>query len=133
MESNKSDFEPIVQRYGDVVNTRRPGEFKAYRKVNADDVTVQDATATNVQVPLNQHIHCSFMIRDGEESKSMKSLVDEYMAPAMLAQARIVDQILLGQIYQFLPNVYGQLGQLSTTNAIQYITGVRNKMNINKA
>lgn len=127
------DFEPIIQSFGDIVNTRRPGEFIATRKTPNDDVTIQDATATNVQVPLDQQIHVSFMIRDGEESKSFKSLVDEYMFPAMLAQARIVDQILLGQMYQFLGTTYGQLGGLSNNNAVQYITGVRNRLNIHKA
>lgn len=127
------DFEPIVQQFGDVVNTRRPGEFTAVRKLPTDDVTVQDATATNVAVPLDQLIHTSFLIRDGEESKSFKSLVDEYMFPAMLAQARIVDQILLGQLYQFLAASYGALGGLTSSNAVTYITGVRNKMNVNKA
>src|ERR1700733_9438880 len=82
------DFEPIIQNYGDVVNTRRVGEFVALRKTVTDNVTVQDATATNIQVTLNQHIHVSFLIRDGEESKSIVSLVDEYMAPAMIAEAR---------------------------------------------
>jgi len=127
------DFENVVQRFGDTVNTRRPGEFSAKRKTNADSVTIQDATATNVQVPLDQHIHTSFMIKDGEESKSMKSLVDEYMAPAMLAQARIIDQILLGQAYRFLGVSYGHLGSLSSANAITYLTGVRNKQNLQKA
>lgn len=127
------DFEPIVQQFGDIVNTRRPGEFTAVRKLPTDDVTVQDATATNVAVPLDQLIHTSFLIRDGEESKSFKSLVDEYMFPAMLAQARVVDQILLGQLYQFLGSSYGALGGLTSSNAVQYITGVRNQMNRNKA
>lgn len=127
------DFEPIIQAHGDIVNTRRPGEFISTRKTPNDDVTVQDATATNVPVPLDQLLHVSFMIRDGEESKGFKSLVDEYMKPAMLAQARMVDQILLGQVYQFLLYTYGHLNGLSSSNAIQYITGVRNKMNINKA
>lgn len=127
------DFEPVIQRFGDTVNTRRPGEFVAKRKTNADSVTIQDATATNIQVPLDQWIHTSFMIKDGEESKSFKSLVDEYMAPAMLAQARIIDQILLGQVYRYMANSYGHLAGLSSSNAITYITGVRNKMNRNKA
>lgn len=127
------DFEPIIARFGDTVNTRRPGEFVAKRKTATDDVTVQDATATNVQVPLNQHIHVSFMIRDGEESISMKDLVAEYMAPAMLAQARIVDQILLGQCYQFLANAYGGINKLTTSNVVDYVTGIRNVQNQKKA
>lgn len=127
------DFEPIVQQFGDVVNTRRPGEFVSKRKTPNDDVTVQDATATNVPVPLDQLLHVSFLIRDGEESKSFKSLVDEYMFPAMLAQVRLIDQILLGQAYQYLANTYGSIGGLTSSSAIQYMTGVRNKQNIKKA
>lgn len=128
------DFEPIVQNYGDTVNTRRIGEFTAVRKgAVTDNVTVQDATATNVQVVLNQHIHVSFLIRDGEESKSVTSLVDEYMAPAMIAEARYIDKVLSGQVYQFLGNHYGRLGVLASSDVVDRITGVRNLMNVNKA
>jgi hypothetical protein len=90
------DFEPVVQSYGDVVNTRRPGEFKAYRKLPSDNVTIQDATATNVQVPLNQQLHVSFMIRDGEESKSFKDLVTEYMAPAAAQMSTTSENLMKG-------------------------------------
>lgn len=103
------------------------------RKTPNDDVTIQDASSTNVPVPLDQLIHVSFMIRDGEESKSFKSLVEEFMYPAMLAQARIVDLILQVQMYNFLANTYGLLGGLTSSNAVQYVTGVRNKQNIKKA
>lgn len=127
------DFEPIVAQFGDVVNTRRPGQFVSKRKTDADQVTIQDATAVNVQVPLNQWLHVSFMIKDGQESKSFKDLVSEFMAPAMLAQARIVDQILLGQAIQFMNNNAGGLGQLSSTTARSYILNTRNVMNKNKA
>ena len=98
-----------------------------------DQVTVQNATATNVQVPLNQQVHVSFMILDGEESKSFKDLVQIYLAPAMLAQARYVDQMLLGQYHRFLINGYGGLNQLTGSNARQYILGTRQIMNQNKA
>jgi P22 coat protein - gene protein 5 len=127
------DFEPELAKYGDIVHTRRPGEFVAKRKVPADDVTVQDATATDVQVPLDQHIHVSFLIKDGEESKSFKDLVETYMAPAMLAQCRIIDRVVLGQYPHFLKNAYGGLGTLTTSNARDRILGTRNKLNQNKA
>src|SRR5262245_8124150 len=57
------DFENVIASYGDTVNTRRPGEFKAKRKTAADNVTVQQNTATNVPVVLNQHLHTSFIIK----------------------------------------------------------------------
>lgn len=127
------DFEPVVANFGDLVHTRRPGEFVAKRKTNADSVDIQDATATDVTVPLNQHVHVSFLIKDGEESKSFKDLVEIYMAPAMLAQARFIDKILLGQYAQFLDNVDGGLGQLSASNAKSFILDTRGRLNRQKA
>lgn len=127
------DFEDEFARYGDVVNTRKPADFSAKRKTNTDNVTVQDATATNVAVPLNQHFHVSFLIHDGDETKSFKSLVDEYLFPAAAAMARAIDQVVLGQVYQFLNNSAGSLGGLSTSNGPTYITETRKKMNDNKA
>lgn len=127
------DFEPTFAKFGDTVHTRRPGEFTAKRKTTTDDVTVQDATSTDVPVRLDQHVHVSFLLRDGEESLAFQDLVSTYMAPAMLAQARFVDQIVLGQYPQFLAYCYGTLGGLSSTNVKDRILGTRNKMNINKA
>lgn len=126
-------FEPVIAAYGDIVNTRKPGEFEAVRKNVTDDVTTQNVSATNVQVPLDQLVHVSFLIRDGEESKSFKDLVTTYMAPAMLAQARFIDKILLGQVHRFTANSYGQLGGLTSSNGMDYLAGTRNIMNINKA
>jgi hypothetical protein len=127
------DFEDEIANFGDTVNTRKPGEFQAKRKGVNDNVDVQAANSTNVPVKLNQHVHTSFLIRDGEESLAFKSLVEEYLAPAMMAQARFVDQIVLGQFPQFLANGYGKLGGLSATTAKDYILGTRNVMNVNKA
>lgn len=127
------DFEPIIQNFGDTVNTRRVGEFEAKRKRTSDNVTIQDVTSSNIPVVLNHHVHVSFMIRDGEESKSITSLIDEYMAPAMIAQARYVDLALLGQVYRFLRNAYGRLGVMTPDDVTNRITGLRNIMNNNKA
>jgi len=127
------DFEPLFAKYGDVVNTRKPAEFKGTRKTDSDDVTVQDASATNVAVPLDQHVHVSFLIRDGEETKAFKNLVDEYLRPAAIAMARFTDQIVLGQVYQFLANQAGGIGSLTASNAVQLITNVREVLNVNKA
>ena len=127
------DFSNEVAKFGDLVNTRKPAEFTAKRKTNADSVTVQDATATNIQVPLDQHFHTSFMIKDGEESKSFKQLSDEYLKPAVLSIARAVDQVLLGEAHAFYANAEGIAGGLTTSNIINYIVETRKRMNINKA
>jgi hypothetical protein len=127
------DFENHIAAFGDIVNTRRPSEYEGKRKTPTDDITIQDSTATNVAVPLNQHVHVSFIINDEEQSKAFKDLVGMYLAPAMLAQARFIDKIVLGQVHQFLANGYGGLGSLSSSNSRARILGVRNVMNKNKA
>ena len=104
------DFENEIAQYGDVVNAHRPGTFVAKRKVDGDAVTNQDAIATNVPVKLDQHLHVSFMLYDGEESKSFKDLVELYLRPALIAQAQALDQVVLGQTYEFLGNCVGKLG-----------------------
>jgi len=127
------NFSSDVARFGDIVHTRKPGEFTAKRKVNADSVTIQDATAADIQVPLDQHIHTSFMIKDGEETKSFKQLRDEYLFPAVLSIARSVDQVILGEMTSLYVNGEGIAGGLSTTNIIKYIVETRKRLNINKA
>ena len=128
------DFENEIQQFGCVVNTRRPNTFKAARKTDSDCVTDQDAISTNVAVKLDQHLHTSFVIRDGEESKSFAVLREVYLEPALLSIAQMLDEIILGQTYQFLtldsgaPNTVGQLGVPATK---QTLIAVREKMNTN--
>lgn len=127
------DFEEIFSTFGQIVNTRQPGEFTAKRKERGDSVTVQDASATNIQVPLDQHAHVSFSIEDIDETVSFKSLVDEYIAPASQAMARFADQVVLYQAYQFLENQAGSLNGLTISNAVGLITSARSVLNTNKA
>lgn len=105
------DFNNEVARFGQTVNTRKPAEFKAVNKVDGEDVTNQDAIANNIAVVLDQHIHTSFIIYDGEESKSFVQLRDWYIEPAMISLAQKLDEVLCGQVYQYLSESVGQLGQ----------------------
>lgn len=127
------DFQNQLQKFGDIVNTRKPAEFTALRKTDTDDVTDQDASATNIAVPMNQWLHVTYIIHDGEESKSFKNLVDEYMKPAMLALARQADQTVLGQAYRFMGNRAGTLNASSSTTIRGYINDTAEVMNRNKA
>lgn len=126
------DFSEVIASYGDVVNTRKPGEFKSRRKTDADQIQVQAATAANIPVPLDQHLHVSFLIKDGEESKSFQELTQIYLRPAALAIARQIDLILLTQCYRFRQYCAGGLGTLTSTNAGNIIVDTRTKMNLNK-
>ena len=127
------DFSMEVANFGDVVNTRRPAEFETKRKVDSDNVVNQDASVTNVAVPLNQHIYVTFTIKDGESSKSFQDLVDIYMAPASMQIARSVDRILVGQAPRFAANAVGRLQEMTNSNAKQFILDARQKLNDNKA
>ena len=118
------------------MNTRQPGEFKIRRKTDGTTLTQQDATAQNVPVPLDQWFYSSFVIRDGEGSKSFQELKDIYLQPAMLTIARGVDRALLGRVHAFLggpSNRIGRLGALSAANAKDYVLDARERLNVNKA
>lgn len=123
------DFEDEIASFGDTVNTRLPATFQAEFKDDDDEVTIQDAVSPNVPVVLNRHVHTSFMIKDGEESKGFKLLRQTHLIPAMLSVAESVDQIVLGQVYEFLENAVGQLGVAPTKETV---LAVREQMNKNK-
>jgi hypothetical protein len=127
------DFSPLVASFGDVVNTRRPGEFSTKRKAQSDSIVRQDASSTNVQVPLNQHIYVSFIIKDEEASLSFKELIEFHLEPAAMQMARSVDRILCGQVHEFNSNNAGRLAEMSASNAKDWILETREIMNINKA
>lgn len=98
------DFEPMFAQYGDTVNTRRPSEMKAIRKHKTTALLIQDATATNVPVVLDQHVHVAFNIHDLEQSFAFKALTTEYLDPAGLALARYADRVVLGQSARWIEN-----------------------------
>lgn len=129
------DFNSTIAKFGDIVHTRKPGEFTAERKTDADSVVVQDATSTDIQVKLDQHWHTSFLIKDGEETKSFKELRDFYLGPALLSIAQQIDRVILGQFLQFRVNgAYGGgLGLLTSSTAKADILDTRNGLNKNKA
>jgi hypothetical protein len=81
------DFEKYFNKFGDVVNTRRPREFEGKRKAKGDAVTTQDAIADNVPVRLDQWCHVSFFIDDIEETMSMKKLSEDDARKIVAARA----------------------------------------------
>ena len=127
------DFSNEVANFGDVVNTRRPGQFKGRRKNDNGSVLGQDANTVNVRVPLDQHIYTNFTIKDGEASKSFQDLVDIHLLPAMQNNARMVDRAILGRVHGYLANAVGGLDALTGANSRDTILDARQKMNENKA
>jgi len=130
------DFEDEVRDFGDVVNTRRPGTFRISRKKDGTTLVQQDASATPVQVPLDQWFYTSFVIKDGEASKSFQDLVDIYLRPGMQSIARGVDRAVLGRCHNFLrapANRVGRLQNLTSVNSKDYMLEAREVLNVNKA
>lgn len=112
------DFSDEVAQFGDVINTRRPANFQMQRKGNDDTVVVQDADAPNLPVTLDQHLHTSFLIKDGEESKGFQNLVSTFLEPALISLAQGLDEIVVGMAYQFLANSIGSLGVDPTKSTV---------------
>jgi len=129
------DFENEIRQFGDVVNTRRPGTFQIRRKADGDPLQNQDASATNVKVPLDQWFYTSFTIKDGEASKSFQDLVDIYLRPGMMTIARSVDRaVLTPALANGGPSGrVGRLLNLSCQNSKDYVLEAREQLNINKA
>ena len=127
------DFSSMVADFGDVVNTSRPADFSGKRKTDADNVTEQDAQSPNIQVPLNQHLHVTFVIKDGEMSKALPNLVDRYLEPAARELAEKVDQILAGQAVRLTAYTEGRLGEMDSTNADDFVLDANTALDINRA
>jgi len=128
------DFENELGQYGDIVNTRKPASFQATRKGPNDNVTVQNAVLNNIQVPLDQQVHVSFELKDSEISKSKKDLVEEFLKPAMIAQAEFLDAVIHGQYARFIrKDMGGALEGMTAANAHDFLLDAREIMNIDKA
>jgi len=118
------DFESDIREFGDVVNTRRPAERTIRRRTDNDDYVAKDVSATNVRVPLDQWFYDSFIIKDGEASKSFQDLVTIHLQPCMVSIARAIDRTVLGQVHRFLKTPsqrVGRLGAFGSANAKDFV------------
>lgn len=127
------DFNKEVASFGQIVHTRKPGTFTAEPYEKGDTVTVQDASATDIEVKLDQMFDTTFTVYDVEETFSFKNLMETFLEPAVLAQAQMLDRKIFGKASQFLANGTGGLGLLSNTTAQQYLVETEKKFNDNKA
>lgn len=123
------DFERDFKRFGDTVNTRQPANFTGRRKNRGGNVEAEDAVTTNIPVVLNQHIYQSFLMDDNDLTLAMTDLIAYFLKPAAISLARMVDQICLAQVYQFIRNQVGTLGGLSNTNGNALLAATRGAMN----
>lgn len=125
------DFDPMVSRFGDIVNAFVPSKFVMNKKgALCDDIVVQNATGSRIQVALNQWPSVSFLVCDGEENRDQLDLVDTLLTPAVIALATGIDRILTAQTMQFITdNVAGLAGGVDSTNVRQYLLEARESLN----
>lgn len=126
------DFEPIIAKHGQVIHTRKPAELSAEPYEKGDSVTVQDASATDVEVRLDTMLDTTFKVYDVEETYSFKNLAELFIEPAMMAHGRMLDRKILGKASQFLGNGVGGFGTLSKTTAHDLLVDTQKQMNEQK-
>lgn len=115
------DFEPMVQTYGKTVNARLRGSFKARRKNQRDDVTVQALAGTNIPLVLNQFWHVSFFVDDWGSTRTFADLVREYIQPAAIALVEGINFSILALAVNFLARNGGKLSGLTNANIRSHI------------
>lgn len=121
------NFEAALAQFGDTVNTRKPATFTAQNKGATSDVTVQNASATNVQVVMNKHKEVTFQVFDIEQTKGIKNLIAEYFRPAAIAIAAAADADVLGLYTDISTNTL-----TPTTLSYDYIVDAETKLNNSK-
>lgn len=126
------DFDNYLASYGQIVNTRKPAELVANPYEKGDAITVQDASVTNVAVQLDTMLDTSFKVYDVEQTYSFKDLVEMFIEPAIIPQARMLDRKILGKMPQFLANRVGALGALSKTTASDLMVDTMKQLNTQK-
>jgi len=128
------EFENEVAQSGDLVHTYRPNKFRIKRKSDTDEVEEQDAILDAIQVPLDQHIYTSFIIKDKEWSLNNKDLVRLHLAPAINAVSRGVDRVISGQVHRFLgapADRVGLLNGLTPANTRSSVIAAQEKLDLN--
>ena len=80
---------------GDTLHIPKPSRGAAYAKTTETQVTLQQATESEVQVLINQHYEYSRLIEDITEVQALNSLRKFYTADAGYALAKRVDSDLL--------------------------------------
>lgn len=129
-------FEPDVREFGETVKTRRPQARKGRRRTDSDPYTAADTVLDNINVTLDQWFYDSFVIKDGEMSKSMQDLIQIHLAPAMMGIGNDMDRAILGRVHEFFGTPdkrAGRLASLSASNARDTLLEAREILNRNNA
>lgn len=104
------DYEEYFQEAGDIVNLNKDGSFQAKRKFQGQPISIQDVKSTKDWVALNQQLHVSFLLDDQDMRRTFGQLSQRYMLRAAIALAEGIDAVMMGESYQFMDYMAGQIG-----------------------
>ena len=133
------DFQNEIASYGDLVHTRRPGEFKVMRRTDKTPCGQPAASCAGdatCKCRWTSGSTDTFTIPEGAMSKSFKELVSIFLEPAVLEIARGVDRAVLGRIHAFLgspANRAGRLNAIDATNVYDTVVEADKILNTQKA
>lgn len=118
------DYEEQFSKFGQVVNVHNQGTFTARRKFQNQSIVRQTPTATGDTVRLNQHLHVSFPVDDVDQQLTGPDIMAKYVPDAASAMINGMEEIVVGEIYQFLGQSAGGVG-LATANVDTRILDLR--------
>jgi hypothetical protein len=118
------DYEDKLSKYGQVVNVHHEGGFTARRKFQGQNIVRQDPTATGDTVILNQHLHVSIPLDDVDQALAEPNVMMKYTPRAAEAIVNGMEEIITGEVYQFLAQSAGEVG-LDSTDADARVLDLR--------
>lgn len=99
----------FVGAVGDTVTIRKPAVFEAEEFVEADGITIQNATETGVPVVLNHHADVSFQVTSKDLTLKINDFAAQLLNPAMEAISQKIDRDVLS----FRDDITTEVGTVS--------------------
>lgn len=90
------DFEFVASKEGDTIHIPVRGSLTANQKVSGTGVTLQNPTATKVDVSLNQHWEVTFAVEDIAKAQANQDVMMGYIQDAVLVLAEKIEASLAG-------------------------------------
>lgn len=122
------DYDNVFTNKGEVVHVHKPGSFIANEMEYGSPVTVQDATASGVDVRLDQHSETTFHIYDRDVQKSIPELRKLFLVPAIRSIVEKMDGAIVGAASEFYEHASGSVGTALTKDSIIDLDRIQNDL-----
>lgn len=105
-----TDFKDEVASRGETVSADYPVELDGDILAEGASMIPDSAAVGKHLVKLNRVVYKALPFTDREKARSLKGLVEYFLAPMIRSVAQKADQIIKGEIYQSYPYSVGTLG-----------------------